>query len=156
MEASRRVNGHTPHPRYVALRMVPLERDPSTGPSHQESQPPTNNLHWHHLQIVRQQGKDWASKLSKTDPTWMSSSQLLDMQRPQGDIRVTCLQRQVLARWCHLEIRFAPYTKHAVEATTIIVTKILSTIAVAKLSQPSFESCVTTSWLSEQAITHIW
>jgi hypothetical protein len=64
MEASRRVQGHTPRPRDVVLRMVPPERDPSTGPSHQESRPPIGNLHRyrskgrrHHLQTVRQQDK---------------------------------------------------------------------------------------------------
>jgi hypothetical protein len=44
-EASRQLQGLTPHPRDVVLRMLPPKRDPSTEPSHQESGPPTGNLY---------------------------------------------------------------------------------------------------------------
>jgi hypothetical protein len=64
MEASRRLQGLTPHPRDLVLKTNMPERDPSMGPNYRESGPPIGNLCQHHQkerrdhrQIVRQKGK---------------------------------------------------------------------------------------------------
>jgi hypothetical protein len=57
----------SPYWLYLHRQPTPVT-GPSTGSSHQEAGPPTDNYHRHHLTM-----------LNKTDPTW-PSDRLLDMQ----------------------------------------------------------------------------